>query len=76
MKYVVCLLTVLFSCFSILHIAGAQTKNIYIDPGHYRGNGARFGKITEEDITLAVALKLYDLLENDTSPGIKRVLSI
>ncbi len=71
MKRVFCCVGVLL-CFVLLQSAIAQTYRIYIDPGHYKGNGAshmheKTGElIREEDINLAVALKLRNLLESST----------
>ena len=73
MKRVICCVCLLL-CFTLPQIVAAQVYKIYIDPGHYRNNGARFENekevVTEEEITLAVALKLRDLLENDTFTGV------
>ncbi len=60
----------------LLQSAIAQTYRIYIDPGHYKGNGAshvheKTGElIREEDISLAVGLKLRALLMSDTFTGV------
>ena len=75
MKRVFCCVGVLL-CFVLLQSAIAQTYRIYIDPGHYKGNGAshvyeKTGElIREEDISLAVGLKLRALLMSDTFTGI------
>ena len=58
----------------LLQSAFARTFRVYIDPGHYKGNGAsRVNKNTgelvhEEDVALAVGLKLRGLLENSGIP--------
>lgn len=74
MKRIVCCVCLLF-CFASRQIADAQTYRIYIDPGHFKGDGASFTldrePVTEEEITLAVALKLRDLLEKDTFTDVK-----
>ena len=74
MRRIVCCICLLF-CFALLHIADAQTRRIYIDPGHFKGNGAPgvYDKepVAEEEITLAVALKLRYLLEEDTFTDVK-----
>ena len=73
MKRVFC--CVLFLCFVLLQSAVAQIFRVYIDPGHYGGNGAsRMNKKTgeqvrEEDVNLAVGLRLRDLLESGVSPS-------
>lgn len=73
MKRIVCCICLLF-CFASRQIADARTYRIYIDPGHFKGNGASFTldrePVTEEEVTLAVALKLRDLLKDDVPPGV------
>ena len=54
-------------CLSTSRADGDRTYRIYIDPGHYEGDG---GNKIELDTNLAVGLKLKELLESDTSSGV------
>ena len=68
--------SVLLLCFVLSQGTIAQTYRIYIDPGHYKENGASHVRektgelIREEDVTLAVGLKLRALLMSDTFTGV------
>lgn len=68
MKYLVHAMLTFVLLLSTFQTSGARTHKIYIDPGHYEGD--RNKTKTEIKTNLAVGLKLYQLLKNDTSSGV------
>ena len=68
MKYLAYILLTFMLCLSTFQAVSARTHKIYIDPGHYVGDKRT---VTEIETNLAVAQKLYKLLENDTSSGVR-----
>ena len=68
MKYLARTMLTIVLLLNAFQTIDAKTYKIYIDPGHYEGD-----KRTETEIetNLSVALKLYKLLENDTSSGVR-----
>ena len=81
MKRIVCFVSIFLLCLALLQIVDAQTRRIYIDPGHYKGKSGASSTldkelVTEAEITLAVALKLRDLLEKDTFTGVRWVVEM
>lgn len=74
MKRIIWWVGVLTLCAALLHHADAHIKRIYIDPGHHNNTGAwwtyRGEDVIEDEIVLAVGLRLRDLLMDDNRTGI------